>query len=64
MGGTLTLGDQVIAGAYPIRVAEMAMTGQPFSDSTYFNSYTFNNLWPYIGIGLAFYLHRLQGEQG
>ena len=32
----------------------MAMTGQPFSDSTYFNSYTFNNLWPYIGIGLAF----------
>ena len=30
------------------------MTGQPFSDSTYFNSYTFNNLWPYIGIGLAF----------
>ncbi len=54
VGGTLTLGDQVIAGAYPIRVAEMAMTGQPFSDSTYFNSYTFNNLWPYIGIGLAF----------
>ncbi len=30
------------------------MTGQPFSDSTYFNSYTFNNLWPYIGIGLTF----------
>lgn len=54
VGGTLTLGDQVIAGAYPIRVAEMAMTGQPFSDSTYFNSYTFNNLWPCIGIGLAF----------
>lgn len=54
VGGTLTLGGQVIAGAYPIRVAEMAMTGQPFSDSTYFNSYTFNNLWPYIGIGLAF----------
>lgn len=53
VGGTLTLGDQVIAGAYPIRVAEMAMTGQPFSDSTYFNSYTFNNLWPYIGIGLG-----------
>ena len=48
VGGTLTLGGQVIAGAYPIRVAEMAMTGQPFSDSTYFNSYTFNNLWPYI----------------
>lgn len=54
VGGTLAMGDQIIAGAYPIRVAEMAMTGQPFSDSTYFNSYTFNNLWPYIGIGLAF----------
>ena len=25
-----------------------------FSDSTYFNSYTFNNLFPYIGIGFAF----------
>lgn len=54
VGGTLTLGDTVIAGAYPIRVAEMAMVGQPFSASTYFNSYTFNNLWPYLGIGTAF----------
>lgn len=54
VGGTLALGDTVIAGAYPIRVAEMAMAGQPFSESTYFNSYTFNNLWPYLGIGAAF----------
>lgn len=54
VGGTLTVAGQTIAGAYPIRVAEMAMTGQPFSDSTYFNSYTFNNLWPYLGIGAAF----------
>lgn len=54
MGGTLVLGETVVAGAHPIRVAEMAMEGMPFSDSTYFNSYTFNNLWPYIGIGLAF----------
>lgn len=54
VGGTLTLGDTVVAGAYPIRVAEMAMEGMPFSDSTYFNSYTFNNLFPYLGIGLAF----------
>ena len=54
VGGTLVLGETVVAGAYPIRVAEMAMEGMPFSDSTYFNSYTFNNLWPYIGIGLAF----------
>ena len=54
VGGTLALGDTVIAGAYPIRVAEMAMVGQPFSASTYFNSYTFNNLWPYLGIGTAF----------
>ena len=63
VGGTLTLGDQVIAGAYPIRVAEMAMTGQPFSDSTYFNSYTFNNLWPYIGIGLAFVVTAYKGNK-
>lgn len=62
VGGTLTLGGQVIAGAYPIRVAEMAMTGQPFSDSTYFNSYTFNNLWPYIGIGLAFIVTAYKGN--
>lgn len=54
VGGTLVLGETVVAGAYPIRVAEMAMEGMPFSDSTYFNSYTFNNLWPYIGVGLAF----------
>lgn len=63
VGGTLTLGDQVIAGAYPIRVAEMAMTGQPFSDSTYFNSYAFNNLWPYIGIGLAFIFTAYKGNK-
>lgn len=54
VGGTLALGETVIAGAYPIRVAEMAMEGVPFSPSTYFNSYTFNNLWPYLGIGAAF----------
>ena len=54
VGGSITVAGQVVSGAYPIRVAEMAMTGQPFSDSTYYNSYTFNNLWPYIGIGLAF----------
>lgn len=54
MGGTLELGGQIIAGAYPIRVAEMGMVGVPFSQSTYFNSYTFNNLWPYLGIGAAF----------
>ena len=54
VGGTLDLGGQVIAGAYPIRVAEMAMEGQSFSASTYFNSYSFNNLWPYLGIGAAF----------
>ena len=53
VGGTLALGDTIIAGAYPIRVAEMNMPGA-FSDSTYFNSYTFSNLFPYIGIGLAF----------
>ena len=54
MGGTLALGETVIAGAYPIRVAEMGMPGVPFSDSTYYNGYAFNNLWPYLGIGAAF----------
>lgn len=39
------------------------MTGQPFSDSTYFNSYTFNNLWPYIGIGLAFIFTAYKGNK-
>lgn len=53
VGGTLALGETIVAGAYPIRVAEMNMPGA-FSDSTYFNSYTFNNLFPYIGIGFAF----------
>ena len=46
VGGTLVLGDQIISGAYPIRVAEMNMPGVPFSPSTYYNSYTFNNLFP------------------
>ncbi len=54
VGGSLAVGETVYAGAYPVRMIEMSMTGQPFSDSTYYNSYTFNNLWPYIGIGLAF----------
>ena len=53
VGGTLAQGNTIIAGAYPIRVAEMNMPGA-FSDSTYFNSFTFNNLFPYIGIALAF----------
>ena len=54
VGGTLTLGDQVIAGAYPIRVAEMAMTASPSPIARISIATPFNNLWPYIGIGLAF----------
>lgn len=54
VGGSLMLGDQVVNGAYAIRMAEMNMPGVPFSDTIYYNSYTFNNLFPYIGIGLAF----------
>ena len=41
----------------------LTLTGQPFSDSTYFNSYTFNNLWPYIGIGLAFIFTAYKGNK-
>ena len=54
VGGTLVMGDTVVTGSYPIRLAEMAMPGVPFSDSTYYNSFPFNNLWPYLGIGAAF----------
>lgn len=53
MGGTMEVAGQVITGAYPIRVAQMGMPG-PFSPDTYYNLFTFNNLAPYIGIGLAF----------
>lgn len=54
MGGAIEVAGQVIAGAYPIRVAEMGMAGVPFSESTYYNSFAFSNLWPYLGIGAAF----------
>ena len=30
------------------------MEGQPFTDEVYWGSFTFNNFWPYFGIGLAF----------
>lgn len=63
VGGSLTVGDTVYAGAYPVRMIEMSMTGQPFSDSTYYNCYTFNNLWPYIGIGLAFIVTAYKGNK-
>lgn len=53
VGGTLTVGDTTYAGAYIVRMVEMQM-GVEFSDSTYYCSFAFNNLWPYIGIGLAF----------
>ena len=54
IGGTLQLGDQLIQGAYAVRTAEM-QAGLPFSDSVYWMSFTFINLFGYIGAALAFY---------
>ena len=53
VGGTLTLGDTTYAGAYIVRSVQIAM-GMEFSEETYYCSFAFNNLWPYIGIGCAF----------
>ena len=54
VGGSINVAGQVISGSYPIYAAEMAMEGQPFTDEVYWGSFTFNNFWPYFGIGLAF----------
>ena len=53
VGGTLTVDGTTYAGAYVVRMMEMSM-GVEFSEETYYCSFAFNNLWPYIGIGLAF----------
>ena len=53
VGGTLTLGDTTYAGAYIVRMVQIS-AGLEFSEETYYCSFAFNNLWPYIGIGLAF----------
>lgn len=54
LGGVLTLGDQVITGAYPIVMTELQM-GVPFSDSIYYMMNGFTKTFGYIGIGAAFY---------
>ncbi len=54
IGGTIEVGGQMIQGAYAVRTAEMA-AGLPFSDSIYWMSFTFINLFGYIGAALAFY---------
>lgn len=54
LGGTLTLGDSVITGAYPILMTELQM-GVPFSDSIYYMTNGFTKTFGYIGISAAFY---------
>lgn len=54
MGGVLQVGENVIAGAYPIVMAEMNMPVEQFSDSIYYMSIGFTKMFGYIGIGAAF----------
>lgn len=54
LGGALQLGDTVVAGAYPIVMAEMNMPVEQFSDSIYWMSIGFTKMFGYIGIGAAF----------
>ena len=54
LGGVLQMGDTVIAGAYPIVMAEMNMPVEQFSDSIYYMAIGFTKMFGYIGIGGAF----------
>ncbi len=54
LGGVLQMGDTVIAGAYPIVMAEMNMSVEQFSDSIYYMAIGFTKMFGYIGIGGAF----------
>ena len=59
MGGVLQMGENTIAGAYPIVMAEMNMPAEAlasghFSDSIYYMSTGFTKMFGYIGIGGAF----------
>lgn len=54
LGGVLQVGDNVVAGAYPIVMAEMNMPVEQFSDSIYYMSTGFTKMFGYIGIGGAF----------
>lgn len=53
IGGTLQLGDTIVNGAYAIRTAELN-AGLPFSDATYWLSFTFINIFGYVALALAF----------
>lgn len=54
MGGVIQAGENTIAGAYPIVMAEMNMPVEQFSDSIYYMSTGFTKMFGYIGIGTAF----------
>lgn len=54
LGGVLQVGDQTIAVAYPIVMAEYQMPIERFSDSIYYMATGFTKMFGYIGIGAAF----------
>lgn len=54
LGGTIQAGENVIAGAYPIVMAEMNMPVEQFSESIYYMAIGFTKMFGYIGIGGAF----------
>lgn len=54
LGGTLTVGENTIVGAYPILLTELQMQ-TPFSDSIYYMGTGLAKTFGYIGICAAFY---------
>lgn len=54
LGGSLSLGDQTIVGAYPILLTELQMGGE-FSDSIYYMGTGMAKTFGYLGICAAFY---------
>ena len=55
LGGTLTMGETTVNGAYAIYAMEAAIPQvTKFSDSIYYMATGFTKMWGYIGIGLSF----------
>lgn len=54
LGGSLSLGNQTIVGAYPILLTQLQMGGE-FSDSIYYMGTGMAKTFGYIGICAAFY---------
>lgn len=55
LGGVLQVGENMVAGAYPIYATEAMMPNvTKFSDSIYFMATGFTKMFGYIGIGASF----------